>query len=560
MQRFTIKSILIGSFVILVVAVAAVGGIGLYSLRGIQGNVAEMSEKWVPSIAITRKAVADFATVRIREARHLMSENDEERRKVDGEVAQIHDTLNKDFERYEQLITAPEERANFDKIKERYQAYLGLEKVFLAASNAGNSLEASRLFRGEMLKERKTLTAFIENAVEMNRVGADAAKVAAYEMYDDTVLRLGAAVLVALVFGLVSIAFTITRVVRPVLDMTSAMRALSSGDVKVEIPGVGRADELGEMAVSVQIFKTNMIETEQMRQEQEESERRHAEQRKAEMFSLADRFQNVVGQSLSKVSTSAGDLEGAAVSLAKTANTTEHLATTVASASEQTSTNVAGVAAASEELHSTVTEIGRQVQESSVIADQAVKQASATNGQMAELSTAAARIGDVVSLINTIAGQTNLLALNATIEAARAGEAGKGFAVVAQEVKALAAQTARATNEIGSQIANMQAATDLAVVAIQEITSTIQRMSEISSSVATAVDQQAQATQEITRNVTEAAKGSSEVASNISDVYQGASSTGAASNQVLSSAKQLSQESTSLRNEVASFISALRAA
>lgn len=560
MTRVSINSALIGSYLLLAATVGVIGSIGLSSLQAVQTNVAETSEKWVPSIAITRKIVADFATVRIREARHLMSENDEERRKVDGEIAQIQDTLAKDFADYQKLISNPEEKANVDKALELYRAYLDLEKQFLAASNAQNTVEASRLFRGAMLKARKEMTAVIEKAVEMNTAGAEAAKLAAYKMYDDTAFNLVAAIGIALVLSFCSITYSITRIIRPLVGMTSAMRTLSKGDTTIEIPEIGRSDEIGQMASSVEVFKISMIEAEQMRIEQKESERRHAERRRAEMLALADRFQGAVGNVVSTVSTSAKELEEAASMLTKTAHTTEHLSTMVASASEQTSSNVAGVAAASGELYSTVTEIGRQVQESGSIANQAMTQASTTNAQMLELSSAANRIGDVVNLINSIASQTNLLALNATIEAARAGEAGKGFAVVAQEVKALAAQTSKATNEIGSQIASMQSATNHAVGAIRQITTTIERMSEISQVVSAAVNKQAETTQDISRNVSEAAKGTSEVASNITDVHKGASDSGAASMQVLSSAQQLSVESDNLKKEVSGFLEALRAA
>jgi methyl-accepting chemotaxis protein len=218
------------------------------------------------------------------------------------------------------------------------------------------------------------------------------------------------------------------------------------------------------------------------------------------------------------------------------------------------------VAAATEELSSSVNEISRQVQESARVAGEAVDQARATNARIAELSKAAARIGDVVELINTIAGQTNLLALNATIEAARAGEAGRGFAVVASEVKALAEQTARATGEIGQQIGGIQDATRDSVGAIKEIGSTIERLSEISSAIAAAVEEQGTATQEISRNVQQAAHGTQQVSSNIADVQRGANETGSASTQVLSAAQALSRNSNRLRTEVEKFLSTVRAA
>jgi methyl-accepting chemotaxis protein len=254
------------------------------------------------------------------------------------------------------------------------------------------------------------------------------------------------------------------------------------------------------------------------------------------------------------------ELESAAGSMSKTAETTQQLSTAVASASEESSTNVQSVAAATDEMATSVSEISRQVQESSRIADEAVKQAERTDARIADLSQAAGRIGDVIKLITAIAEQTNLLALNATIEAARAGSAGKGFAVVAQEVKQLAAQTAKATDEIRGQIAGMQTATQDSVAAIKEIGDTIARISQIATTVAAAVEEQGASTQEIARNVQQAAQGTAQVTGNITEVTRGASETGSAASQVLQSAKGLANESTRLKMEVAKFLANVRAA
>jgi methyl-accepting chemotaxis protein len=271
---------------------------------------------------------------------------------------------------------------------------------------------------------------------------------------------------------------------------------------------------------------------------------------------LAANFEGAVGEIIETVSSAATELEASAGTLCSTAERSQQLATTVAAASEDVSTNVQSVASASEELTSSVTEISRRVQESARIANGAVDQARITNERVNELSKAAARIGDVVELINHIAGQTNLLALNATIEAARAGEAGRGFAVVASEVKALAEQTAKATGEIGQQVAGIQAATGQSVAAIKEISTTIERLSEISSTIAAAVEEQGAATQEISRNIQQAALGTTEVSSSITEVQHGANETGSASSEVLS----LSSDSNRLKLEVSKFLDTVRAA
>jgi methyl-accepting chemotaxis protein len=342
--------------------------------------------------------------------------------------------------------------------------------------------------------------------------------------------------------------------------MVRAMTRLAGGDFAVEIPGLSRKDEVGEMAGAVQVFKTNMVEAERMRVEQTGAEQRRLQQRKVDMQKLADAFEGAVGEIVESVSSAATELEASANTLTQTAERSQELATVVASASEEASSNVQSVASSSEELTSSVNEISRQVQESSRVANAAVDQAQKTNGRVGELSKAAARIGDVVELITTIAGQTNLLALNATIEAARAGEAGRGFAVVASEVKALAEQTAKATGEISQQISGIQAATQESVGAIREIGDTIGRMSEISSTIAAAVEEQGAATQEISRNIQHAARGTSEVSSNITNVQRGAGETGSASAQVHSAAKSLSVESNRLKLEVGKFLNSVRAA
>ena len=365
---------------------------------------------------------------------------------------------------------------------------------------------------------------------------------------------------VILGLGLVTLLIA-RRISTALVAMTSSVTRLGEGNFGIELPGLDRGDELGDMARSIEQFKVKAAEK---AHDEAEAKIRHdqdaARLRKAEMVRMADDFEGAVGAIIGTVSSASTELEASATMLSSTAVRSEGLATTVAAASEQASTNVQSVASATEELTSSVNEIGRQVRESARMANAAVDQARKTNDRVGELSKAAARIGDVVELINTIAGQTNLLALNATIEAARAGEAGRGFAVVASEVKALAEQTAKATGEIGQQISGIQAATQESVGAIREISGTIEKLSEISSTIEAAVEQQGAATQEISRNVQQAALGTTQVSSNIADVLRGASETGSASSQVLSAAQSLSGDSNRLRLEVDKFMNTVRAA
>ncbi|WFU73010.1 methyl-accepting chemotaxis protein [Bradyrhizobium sp. CB2312] len=348
---------------------------------------------------------------------------------------------------------------------------------------------------------------------------------------------------------------------RPMIAMCKAMRELASGNFDVVLPGLGRKDEIGEMAGAVEEFKVQAVaKAERDAAASEAQNREQATARRSELIRFADDFESAVGAIVSNVSSSAVQLESAASTLTRTAETTQTLSSQVAGVSEQASSNMQSVATATEELSASVEEIGRQVRDSSRIAEAAVVQAKETDGRIGKLSHAAQQIGEVVKLITAIAEQTNLLALNATIEAARAGEAGRGFAVVASEVKSLASQTAKATDEISSHIAGMQGATAESVAAIKEIGVTIGQISSISTSIASAVEQQGAATQEIARSVQTVAQGTQIAATDIGQVNRGAAETGSASEEVLNSAKSLSSESTRLRAELDRFMANIRAA
>ena len=370
---------------------------------------------------------------------------------------------------------------------------------------------------------------------------------------------LEATLLVALVSAAV-LWFALRHAMKPLKLLNGTMHQLAQGNLAALVPSTRRNDEIGAMTAAVQVFKENMIQARQLEAETAQARLAAEEQRKVGMRQMADSFEAAVGGIIGMVSSSATELQATAQTMTATATETASQSTTVAAAAEEASSNVNTVAAAAEQLGSSVQEIGRQVDGSAALAQSAVAEADHTATLVQELSGAVAKIGDVVTMISTIAGQTNLLALNATIEAARAGEAGRGFAVVAAEVKELANQTSKATAEIGQQITQIQAATGQAVQAIGGITERIQEISSVATSIAAAVEEQGAATQEIVRNVSQAAMGTGEVTSNITGVARAAEDTGAAASQVLGAAGELSRQSESLNAEVTRFLATVRAA
>ncbi len=364
---------------------------------------------------------------------------------------------------------------------------------------------------------------------------------------------------IAIVSG--SIAWLIGRSIsRPLNELGNRMRALANGELEGEIPGIGRGDEVGAMAATVQIFKDNAVRIRGLEKAEAQTQGRAEAERRAAMENLANDFERSVNGIVRSVSTAAAGMQSTAQSMTATASDASARAATVGAASESASNNVGTVAAAAEELSSSVAEISRQVTRSSEIASKAVGDAERTNATVQVLSTGAEKIGEVVKLIHSIAAQTNLLALNATIEAARAGESGRGFAVVASEVKALANQTAKATEEISAQVAAMQSSTSDAVAAISGITQTIAQMSEITVSISTSIEQQGDATREIARNIQSVAAGSNEISAHIGGVTTAAAATGTAASDVLSNARELDNQSGMLRSAVDGFLAKVRAA
>jgi methyl-accepting chemotaxis protein len=560
MLGLSIRSLLLGLFALLALVVGGEGLLAINKIGAVNNSVVDIATNWMPSLDAARQVETLAERRRVYLARHILKTGDAEMAEDEKALAGAGDAFAAARKRYETLIASEEERKAYGQFSQVYEGYHRLVAEVLKLSRNKQKAEAANLFVGEMSKRFTEVRKLLGRLVEIQEEGAKEATGAAASNYASARTMTIATLAIGLLIAMGAMAFSFLGIARPIGRITESMGVLASGDTKSDIPFAARKDEIGSMAAAVQVFKDSMIRTRELEAEQKETEQRVAAQRKADMHRLADDFQAAVGQIVETVSSASTELESAAATLTKTAEVTQELSGTVAAASEQASANVQSVASATEEMTSSVNEISRQVQESAKISGEAVKQARDTDARINALSQAAGRIGDVVKLITAIAEQTNLLALNATIEAARAGEAGRGFAVVASEVKQLASQTAKATDEISTQIAGMQTATQESVAAIKEIGGTIARISEIASTIAAAVEEQGAATQEIARNVGEAAKGTAQVASNITDVNRGAGETGSASSQVLSSAQSLSSESNHLKAEVDKFLSTVRAA
>jgi methyl-accepting chemotaxis protein len=451
----------------------------------------------------------------------------------------------------------PADRERLDKLAALVRNYAGVvSELAAAAKDYGDTVE--KVARSGALGEQ--INALLDETTDALILAADERKAqASAETARVSRIDLGIGVFVIAVLAGVAV-FGALAISRPIHRIGTVLLQLAAGNKDVTVPYLERRDEVGANARAAQTFKEKLIRVEQLEAAERENARRATEQRKADMHALAGAFETTVASVVRSVSSSSTELEAAAAALKATASATRDLSDQVLSASTQASENVTSVSGAAGRLIGSVGEIRHQVRESTQIAQQAVAQAEKTDARITELARAAGRIGDVVKLITAIAEQTNLLALNATIEAARAGDAGRGFAVVAQEVKALAAQTAKATEEIGVQIAGVQAATEDSVAIIKEIGATIGRISEIAAAITAAVTLQAATTQEIAEDVHAAAGSAARVTANIVEVTDSTASITAAASQVLASAQSLAQDGNRLAAEMERFLNAVYAA
>ena len=530
----------------------------LRSLEDVNGGLASVyNDRTVPLTELAR--IQDsIHRVRFRLMEAIDAKDAATVQKDLKDIADFNKAADEEWKTYTATKLVPEEKALTDQFEVNIKTYRSTTDAAAAMVVAGKQDEAKTFAATKGLEDFRGAMNVIRKLIQLQD---DVAK-GEYEKGNATYLSARSTMMVMTLMGILigaGLALFITRSVTvPVEQMIGVMNKLAVGDVKVDVFGTHRRDEVGDIARSVEVFKRNAIEKISMEKEREEAKIRAEQERRAVMLRLADDFEGNVGKVVQNVADSAQSMEHSANTLSSITIEANSQATAVAAASEEAASNVQAVASATEELSSSVEEIGRQVMESSKATQSAVHEANETSTVINGLATAAAQIGDVVNLINEIAAQTNLLALNATIEAARAGEAGKGFAVVANEVKSLATQTAKATEEIAKQIGTVQGETTKAVAAIGHVSDSIERVNGIASAIAAAVQQQSMATREIARNIEQASMGTQEVSSNIAGVSSLLQKAGESTKTVSSAAQRLSGDSDSMRRSVNDFVGTVR--
>ena len=558
LARLSISAKLFAILSFLFLVIATIGGFAFMQMRAINAAAQDIQAQWLPRVRWIGEMRVQSARFRAVLRDHLIVP-DAERADVDKNLAARKADFEKAAKAYQPLISSPAERALADQLEKEWQSFAGASAEVQSLASKGDVAAAKGINANKVVPVGRAMDATLAKLVELNDKGAETAGHGADATYWNALLLMAAILLGAVVLGVGAAIFVTRDIRRGIGSILKPMGQLTDGELSVEIPHQNEATEIGQIARALQIFKEALV-AKKASDEAANADTAVKAARAQRISTATGDFEAMIGELVASLASASTELEASATTMSKTSGVTMSLSDSAASASRTVTENIQAVATATEEITSSVNEIGRQVHESNRIAGTAVSQAQKTDASIAKLSLAAGRINDVVKLISEVAAQTNLLALNATIEAARAGEAGRGFAVVASEVKALATQTAKATAEIDTQVADMQSVTQETVAAIREISSTITLISEVSSAIAAAVEQQGAATMEIARNVQQSAQLSTQVASEVTEVSRGSNETSSASGQVLTAAQSLASESDRLKNQVEKFLHTVRAA